>query len=169
LGNLALCFALFDYQDFQYGLFKGDDSAVCCRKCVLLPEARKILNYTSHGLKLHNSNIGEFAGWVLTNRGIFPDVLRYTAKFLSKNYRDYKHFNEALQSVQERCSAVKTETQLYEGCVILAEFYKQTFGTNNITHDQMRLLFHFLKESRNMRFQDLQAVSKQVNIISKSN
>jgi len=168
LGNLALCFALFDYQDFQYGLFKGDDSAVCCRRCVLLPEARKILNYTSHGLKLHNSNIGEFAGWVLTNKGIFPDVLRYTAKFLSKNYRDEKHFSEALQSVQERCSAVKTETQLYEGCVILAEFYKQTFMTNNITHDQMRLLFHFLKESRNMRFNDLLVISKQVNIISRA-
>jgi len=165
IGNMALCFALFDYRDFQYGLFKGDDSAVCCRTCILKPEARKILNYTTHGLKLHNSPIGEFAGWFLTNSGLFPDVLRYAAKFLSKNYRDEEHYLEALSSLQERCSAVKSMKQLNEGCIIVSQYYTQQATINPISDVQICLLFNFLKKSRFIPFSNLGAVKKRVCII----
>lgn len=164
IGNMALCFAIFDYKNFQFGLFKGDDSAVACSKCTFTPEAAKILNYTGHGLKLHNSPIGEFAGWFLTNDGIFPDVVRYASKFLSKNYRDRDHYEEALMSLQERCSSVKNATQLEHGCYVTALYYSEVTG-NHVTKDEVGLLFHFLQNSREIKFEDLHEVVKYMTIV----
>lgn len=166
IGNMALCFTIFKYSNFQFGLFKGDDSAVACGSCTMLPEARKILSYTKHGLKLHNSPIGEFAGWFLTREGIFPDVLRYASKFISKNYRDKDHYEEALTSLQERCAPVKNEAQLHSGCAITAKYYTEQTG-NHITPEQINILFHFLKNSRRIKFNDLHTINKSLCIVQK--
>ena len=133
--NMALCFSLFNYIRFQFAMFKGDDSAVACAKTVILPEARKILSYTQHGLKRHDSPIGEFAGWILTKWGLFPDVVRYSAKFIGKNYRDEEHFEEALMSLQERCSAVVNNKQQAVGCHSLSIMYSELTG-NPISPEQ---------------------------------
>jgi len=164
IGNMALCFSIFVYLCMQFAMFKGDDSVVSCDKMEMLPEALKILKYTEHGLKLHNSPIGEFAGWFLTREGLFPDVIRYTSKFISKNYRDEKHFEEALQSLQERCSAVKSQSQLQSGCAIAAKYYSE-MTRNQITPEQVNILFQFLKNSRNINFKDLEMVKKSLLIV----
>lgn len=162
IGNMALCFSIFEYHNFQFGLFKGDDSAVACSSCRMMPCAKRILEYTTHGLKLHNSPIGEFAGWFLTDYGLFPDVVRYAAKFLSKTYNDQEHFDEALKSLQERCSAVKNHKQLYHGCYMTSLYYTQTTG-RPISDTECYNLFHFLKCSRNIKFGDLPTITKRVN------
>lgn len=164
ISNMALCFSLFDYKDMDFALFKGDDSAVSCRKCVVLPKGEKILAYTQHGLKLHNSPIGEFAGWFLTDCGLFPDVLRYSSKFLSKNYIDEDHFNEALASLQERCAAVHGMEQLNEGCAIVSSFYSDALSFN-ITPEMVRILYYFLRDSRYIKFNELESVRKHVHVI----
>lgn len=153
LGNMALCHAIFDYKNIKFSLFKGDDSAVACDRCELTPKAQAILAITGHGLKLHNSPIGEFAGWFMTDSGIFPDVLRYTAKFLDKNYRDEDHFNEALMSLRERCRAVKTQHQIVYGSQACALYYREKLDTS-ITSEQIQILFDFIANSRNLSFSD---------------
>jgi hypothetical protein len=162
--NMALCYALFEYRDVDFGLFKGDDSGVSCVDCKLLPSAAKILAYTQHGLKLHNSPIGEFAGWFLTSAGLFPDVFRYTVKFICKNYRDEDHFNEALTSLQERCSAVKNVHQLTEGCEVVSAYYSDKTG-RPVSSETVRQWFYFLQNSRQVKFRDLDTYTKHINIV----
>jgi len=160
IGNIALCFSIFDYRNIKMALFKGDDSAVACDSCKLTKKGTDILSITGHGLKLHNSPIGEFAGWFLTPLGIFPDVYRYTAKFLGKIYRDQAHFKESLTSLSERCAAVKTQEQLMAGCAMASAYYSNIFGPE--AQCDMRateLLFSFLKNSRQITFTDLDKVT----------
>lgn len=162
IGNMSLCFAIFEFSGFQLALFKGDDAAIACRKCDMTESGKRVIRYTGHGLKLHNSPIGEFAGWFLCNKGIFPDTLRYAAKFLCKNYRDEDHFNEALMSLQERCSAVKHQSQLNEGCIVSSLYYNQTIPGAKLTPDAVSSLFYFLKKSRSITFTDLKQIDLQV-------
>jgi hypothetical protein len=154
--NMALCFVIFDYKGFLWAFFKGDDSCVRCKSCKITSLGKEILNFTGHGLKLHNSPIGEFAGWFLTEHGFFPDVYRYAGKFLDKVYRDQKHFEEALSSLQERCAAVKNNTQANTGAAMCALYYADIFGSHTTTsQEEVLILFDFLKGSRSVKFSDL--------------
>jgi len=159
IGNMALCFSLFEYKDFQFAYFKGDDSAVNCSSSRMYDKAKRILNYTGHKLKLHNSPIGEFAGWFLTNEGLFPDVVRHTAKFLDKLYVDEDHFKEVVMSLQERCAAVVTSQQLFTGAATCALFYNELYEGScfktRLSSEDVQSLFHFLKNSRYIEFGQL--------------
>jgi hypothetical protein len=161
IGNMALCFYCFRYRNLRFALFKGDDSAILCDNGTLTEKGKRLLDITGHGLKLHNSPIGEFAGWFLTDLGLFPDVLRYSAKFLDKPYRDQAHFDEAQQCLQERCSAVKNQQQRNEGIAMCSEYYQQLLGRDDslcVSYGDMENLFDFLYHSRSVKFADLQAV-----------
>jgi hypothetical protein len=154
IGNCALCFAIFDYKNFKLALFKGDDSAVCCSDCLITTRGKEIIEITGHGLKLHVSSIGEFAGWFLTPQGIFPDVVRYAAKFLDKNYRDKTHFLESKMSLQERISAVKNDFQKEYGLHMVSQYYTEC-GIP-LSHGAVQELYAFILDSRNIMFDDLQ-------------
>lgn len=160
IGNMALCFALFDYTGFQFAYFKGDDSAVNCSSSRMMDKASRILAYTGHKLKLHNSPIGEFAGWFMTNKGLFPDVVRYCAKFLDKLYVDQDHFNEVVMSLQERCSAVVTSEQLFAGAATCAAYYNEYYNEPiGISSQDIQNLFSFMKNSRSIKFENLTKTS----------
>jgi len=161
IGNMALCFALFDYKNFRFALFKGDDSCVMCDRCIRTKQADDILEILGHGLKLHNSDVGEFAGWFLTPEGLFPDVVRYSAKFLDKNYRDEKHFLEARMSLQERLSAVKTESQVRYGVAMCTQFYRENYPDlmGDLNQHAVHNLYAFIRGSRNIEFHHLRQVS----------
>jgi hypothetical protein len=162
IGNMALCFTIFEYVGFKFALFKGDDSAVACDSCNMMEKAQDILNYTGHGLKLHNSPIGEFAGWFLTERGLFPDVVRHTAKFLDKLYYDEEHFNEVVQSLQCRCDAVVSSEQLFAGASVCAAYYDNYARVENSTRTLSRVdmenLFNFMRCSRSIKFDRVEKV-----------
>jgi hypothetical protein len=164
IGNMALCFSIFDYKNFKFAMFKGDDSAVLCDSSKLTMNGSRILNITGHGLKLHNSPVGEFAGWFLTPVGFFPDVVRYTAKFLDKLYRDQEHFDEALKSLQERCRTVRDDYQLNYGVAMCHLYYKGILGSAMIYNEQaIKCLFYFLKNSRRIKFSQLRPVEQEVS------
>jgi hypothetical protein len=157
IGNLALCFAIFNYKKYQMALFKGDDSAVLCKESVISTRGKEIIAVTGHGLKLHTGSVGEFAGWFLTPEGIFPDVVRYAAKFLDKNYRDEEHFYEARASLQERLSAVKSQSQVEYGLHMISDYYR---GIGLFfTHGEIENLYAFIKASRNISFAKLRPVT----------
>lgn len=149
--NVAMCFSYFDYKNMRLALFKGDDSAVCCDSA-LVAEERNIVKYTGHLLKFHSLKIGEFAGFLLTEQGIFPDVVRYCTKFLGKQYRDQQHFDEAKQSLQERVSMVKNIHQKIHGCAAVSYMYPE------ITEVDAANLFDFLLKSRTIKFNSLKKI-----------
>lgn len=163
--NMALCFTIFEYKGFLWAFFKGDDSCVRCKSCKITALGKEILAFTGHGLKLHNSPIGEFAGWFLTDEGFFPDVYRYASKFLDKVYLDQNHFNEALASLRERCSAVKNNTQANVGAAMCSLYYQGIFGPGCRTSmDDVLVLFDFLKGSRDLKFEDLVPTVLPLNV-----
>jgi len=147
--NMALTNALLDIKDEQMALFKGDDSAIYCGGASVSPRGMQILQLTGHIMKLHTWPVGEFAGWVLTDKGIFPDVVRYASKFLGNRYRDVKHFEEYKTSLWTRLSSVKNQQQAIAGSFALTYFYPQ------LNVDAIYSLFSFIKNSNKIQFADL--------------
>jgi hypothetical protein len=151
---MALCYSLFNYTNVRLALFKGDDSAVACDSYVMNNKANSILKLTGHKLKLHSFTTGEFAGWFLTPYGMFPNVIRYAAKFISKTYRDREHFEESQKSLGERMSTVHTEQFLNYACCAATEHF------HNVTAEQLYCISKFLIESRQYKFKDLKPVNQ---------
>jgi hypothetical protein len=154
VGNLTLIYSLYDIKNEQMAMFKGDDSAIFCQDAKFTALGQLIINETGHQLKPHLTVNGEFAGYALTSCGLFPDVLRFTCKFLGKVYTDETHFNEVVQSVQERCTVVKNELQKREGAIIISNHYADI----GLKAEEALLLFDFLKGSRNIHYQQLTCV-----------
>lgn len=153
--NMALTNAVLDIISPDLEIYKGDDASIKAALVRYSAKAARILKLTGHTAKLHMSDSGEFAGFVLTRAGIFPDVLRYAAKFLDKDYRDEKHFEEALCSLKERLSPVTSEFQKHMGCLALTEFYPE------LTAGEFETIFDFLKDSQNIKFSSLTTVTKE--------
>jgi hypothetical protein len=149
LMDMALVNCILEFNGIDIALYKGDDSAIKCASVKYSARYQHILSLTGHKAKLHIFKTGEFAGWALTNHGFFPDVVRYAAKFIDKDYRDEEHFNESLQSLKERVSAVKTQYQKSIGSLALTEFYPE------LNAEQIEQLFDFLASSLNCKFSDL--------------
>jgi hypothetical protein len=158
LGNMALFYTIFDIQKENAALFKGDDSAVKAKKIKLNSDGEKFIAATGHVIKEHKGFVGDFAGFIITPHGLFPDALRYTAKFIGKTYVDQEHFNETKTSISQRVAVVRTEYQKNSGVAHLADFYKDlglTIGTAEI-------LFDFLKSASNIKYEDLTTVDLHV-------
>jgi hypothetical protein len=152
--NVALIYLLYDFKNEQMAIFKGDDSAVLCEDAKFTAMGQLIVNETGHQLKPHITHNGEFAGYALTKHGLFPDVLRFSCKFLGKIYTDQEHFSEVVQSVQERCSVVKNEVQKREGAIIIANHYADI----GLKPEEALILFDFLCGSRNIKYNMLTPV-----------
>jgi len=155
IGDISLMYTCFDFKGEVFAIFKGDDSAILCRKASLLPSGQTLLNNTGHTLKIHHYKIGEFAGFIITPLGLFPDVVRYVAKFLGKIYDSEKHFKEALVSLCERTNVVKTQEQLNYGLHSMSYFYP-------ITAEASYALFGFLKNANQVTFNQLTPVLKPI-------
>jgi len=153
--NMALTNAVLDIIDPDLEIYKGDDASIKAACVQYSAKAARILKLTGHSAKLHMSDSGEFAGFVLTRAGVFPDVLRYAAKFLDKDYRDEKHFQEALCSLKERLSTVNSEYEKHMGCLALTEFYPE------LTSGEFMTIFDFLKDSQNLKFSQLCTIDKE--------
>jgi len=157
--NMSMCFAIFEYDGFRMALFKGDDSAVLASACRITEKGKRMIEITGHGLKLHTSSVGEFAGWFLTPYGLFPDPVRYAAKFVDRTYLNQKHFEESLESLQERCRAAKTQDQVMHGIDMCHMHYSQALGGDiPISPSDIENLFGFIKNSRQIRFKSLKPV-----------
>jgi len=155
LMNMALTMTILDIDQPILSLWKGDDSAIKCVSSKYSDKMQRVLSHCGHKTKLHQFKSGEFAGWVCTENGLYPDVVRYAAKFLGKDYRDQKHFYEALQSLRCRLSTVKTNREARLGALALTEFYP------TLSADKVDILFQFLHNSLNAKFSDLTTVTKQ--------
>jgi O-acetyl-ADP-ribose deacetylase (regulator of RNase III) len=155
LCNCALMFAIFDYKNFRYALFKGDDSDVKCDDAQLSSYGRKLIESTKHKLKIHSGPVGEFAGYLITPHGFFPDLVRKAAKFFGKNYRDNAHFNEAQKSAFACTSMVKTATHLEYGLQASEAYYNGIFANCSLTAECIRTLYYSLKKAHSYTFESL--------------
>jgi len=149
--NATLMNTIFKFTDLILAGYKGDDSANFAKSATLTPIGKRFIEDNNLLLKKHASKFGEFAGFFMTPYGFFPDVVRQTAKFISKTYKDNKHFNEALQSVQEKITVVDDIDQYCYGSVVAAQHY-------HCTQQDIKCLFTFLQQSRSVKFSSLEEV-----------
>ena len=148
--DMGLMYAIFEYTNEQYALFKGDGSLVKCDDVKLTKYGQDLLGKTGHKVKLHKSDVGEFAGFLITNYGFFPDLARKCAKFFGKAYRDQKHFEEAQQSAFSSTDVVVNQAHLEEGLVKSMYHYE-----NKLTVDELRVMFYTLKQAKDFKFSTL--------------
>jgi len=150
LLNMMLTFSAFEFKDVALCLFKGDDSAILCSQAFErdnLPFTsrgiqKNILSITGHKIKVATHKAGEFAGYILTPYGLFPDALRSVVKHLGKDYRDKEHMNEARESLKARMSVIKTETQRQVGAHFCSQHYADIgLAINN---EEVLMLLNFM-------------------------
>lgn len=159
--NMGLMNYVFDYTDVQMQLYKGDDSAVLCKNAQISAPGKDLLDITQHKLKNHFGPVGDFAGYVLTDVGMFPDVIRYASKFLNKVYRDEEHFKESVLSAVACTSTVKSEYELNIGSYAYINMYPNKL----INADQVKQLFNFLKRADQIKYDTLTPVVKESVVV----
>lgn len=155
LCNVGLCYAIFDIQNEQYSIFKGDDSMIKCTNMHLSDQGAKMIKTTDHKLKLHCTKVGEFAGYIITSEGLFPDLLRKGAKFFGKYYRDQKHFEEAKESAFACTQVVNSQQHLEEGLIKSEYFYN-----GKLNASELRVIYHTLANAHKYKMSDLEIVNK---------
>lgn len=155
--NMAILSFVMVFINAVLYLFVGDDSAVLCEYYSMSKEGRAFLDYSQHVLKVAFDVVGEFAGFIITNDMIFPDVWRRAAKFLGKAYRDQAHFDEAVKSTKAVMATVKTTYQIRACCLATQHHYE-----NKIDYNQAYSLFHFLSNCQNQVFEKLHEVKLMV-------
>jgi hypothetical protein len=159
--NMGLMNYVFDYVDVQMQLYKGDDSAVLCKSAKISLAGGDLLDITKHKLKNHFGPVGDFAGYVLTDVGMFPDVIRYASKFLNKIYRDEEHFRESVLSAVSCTKTVKSEYELNIGSYAYINMYKNKI----INADQVKQLYNFLKSADKISYSTLKEVTKEALVV----
>lgn len=156
--NLAFMWTILDIKDFGFALFKGDDSCIYAGQSTFSVKGKRILEMTGHITKENVTDSGEFAGYIITEAGIFPDVVRYAAKFIGKNYRDEDHFLQAQDGLKERVRSVQNQTQLLYGCAAMQEHYP------GLTPEHAGVLFEYIKSAQNLKFSQLKKVKVRTHI-----
>jgi hypothetical protein len=153
--NCAFMFAIMDYINLLYAFMKGDDSNVKCYSAKLTTFGRDLIAATGHKLKMHVTEIGEFAGFLITPYGFFPDILRKASKFFGKAYRDNAHFQEAQKSAFASTTVVKSQQHLEEGLIRCELYYNSIFEDSRINAEQCRTLFNSIRHAHEFKFSDL--------------
>jgi hypothetical protein len=155
---MAMTYAIKRFISEYMSLFKGDDSAINCRRSITSVTGHAFLSTTGHVIKNHTGPVGDFAGYILTPIGLFPDVVRFTCKFIGKTYRSQGHFDETKISTASRCAVVKNEYQKNFGCYATAQFYCK----HNVNFTMCSILFDFLCNAGDIKYSDLQNVTMPV-------
>jgi hypothetical protein len=155
LGNMALTTTLFDFEDVQYSIWKGDDSDI---KCVGAQESKRYETFMEdgHKLKVQWDSVGEFAGFVITEKGLFPDVLRRATKFLYKVYDDEQHLFEAKQSVAQDMACILDQSALQYGYHALSHHYRPSDKrSKGLTPHEVMILTSFCDRAGSIKYANL--------------
>jgi hypothetical protein len=149
---------LYDFEGADLMLFKGDDSAIHCTRATLTAEGENFLKVSKHQIKRHYDKVGEFAGFFLTDIGLFPDLIRRASKLVGTLYRDNEHLTEAKRNALDIISVIKGQHHLNVGSLVMAYYYQHT----GLTQQQGVTVFNFLRDCADIKFTDLNEVRLHV-------
>jgi len=156
LCNMGLINIVFDFKNVQLQMAKGDDTAIKCEDYVMTEEGKKMLANSGHSIKKHFDVVGDFAGYILTDDGMMPDLLRYATKFLARPYHDQAQFDESKANAKAQASLIKQQSTLMTGCEALAIFYSKL----KITAAQFQTMYNFLMNVDQIKFESLTLVNQ---------
>lgn len=94
-------------------------------------------------LKQDDSNPAEFICNIITPYGMFPDVIRRTARYISKIYVDKEDFEKTRANIRDCVSTVLNEEAKNCGIYYATKYYND--HGMNISSNQVLMLYNFLK------------------------
>lgn len=153
--------ACFEFKRLRYIGFKGDDteslsagykftkfSKVAGSK--LTSESQTLLkDLFGFKLKIDDNPVGEFICNFVHPGGFFPDILRRTARMISKIHADETTWNQARINMNECMEVINSPVAYNTGIMYAARYYNH-IGIN-ITPDQIDYLCHF---AANVKYAD---------------
>jgi len=153
-GNFALTNFLWDFKKLSYSLFKGDDSAVKCADATPTQEGLAFLTVSKHKLKFTLSDIGEFAGFFISEGFVGPDLYRRTAKFLGATYKHQLHFEQSRLNTIAAANVITSQRELEHIALATAIHY----GFDRVQPEQIKMLHGFLRDvAPHIKFEHLHA------------
>jgi len=159
-GMLIIARAI-EYDRLTYAVFKGDDSALNGLNVRFRADA---LNWTtSRGLQMKDEYppFMEFASFILTKFGFFPDVLRKSAKFLSTIFRDLTHYKQAVLNLDADLKCITSAAHVELGCIATAAYYNWLGRTDYVDPHDIYLLLGFLQNQVHVRYDQLPEYDKE--------
>lgn len=106
-----------------FAAFKGDDSLLIGES--IQPQAHFGSFCKRSGIKLKyvTAPVVEFIGYIVTDHGFFPDLVRRVAKFHTARYTSNEHLKKGMAAVESVVALCRSYHDLARGLVWLSRFY----------------------------------------------
>ena len=98
----------------------------------------------------------EFICNFVTDYGFFPDVVRRTARYISKVYQSVDDFQLTRDNIRDAVSTVTSDTAMQHGVYVATKYYNN--HGYNITSGDVELLYRFLQNDTLKYVDDKQAL-----------
>jgi len=161
LFNMMATALIVEFNILVVAVFKGDDSLVIGTNIKPNPKSLNWCSSRGLQLKIENPPFAEFAGFIVTPYGYFPDVIRKATKFLSNIYYNPAHFREAIINLDADLACITSHAALNHGCHALAEYYNWTNKTSAINPIQVYQLCSFLHAGARRPYEHLYKFDKE--------
>lgn len=161
--NTLNCFSvngvLFDFVNFVVAAAKGDDFYMASDGVEISDYGQAILDDLGFKCKVESTEVAEFIGYIQTEYGMYPDLLRVACKLLNKSILDEKYFEELKLAAHDRLSVIDCPAVQNFGRIALMQFYNSKFAAEkrnvvlneNDVFELESLLFNF----KNIEYESL--------------
>jgi len=148
--NMSAIGMCYNFKDFQFAAFKGDDSVVVAAKIEeCLEGTDRLQDLCGYKLKAYKVNIMEYIANIITPCGFFPDVIRRVSRILSKIYVTNDDWEEIRKSTADCLDVIQDDEALHIGLEVAKNFYAQ-FNIM-ITIEELEDFVRFLKQIVNSK------------------
>lgn len=160
-GMLVIAHAV-DFSDLCFACFKGDDSGICGTDVRFNDQAMQWCAGRGLQLKDEYPRYLEFTGMFITPYGYFPDVVRKAVKFMSTVFRDQKHYEQAVISLDADLCCIISQEHLFWGARACAEYYNTLHRCEPISFEHVLLLVAWLRNQTLVSYQELNSIDLEV-------
>jgi nitrogen regulatory protein PII len=141
-NNMSVSGLLINFERLTIAGFKGDDDAIIGVEITQDTEGRKLIDRLGFKTKLFIRDVIEFIGYVVTDKGFYPDMIRRVCKTLTKVFRDKESFIEYQKAMIDYVQLIRNggiDLQL-TGRTALCAYYNANLKEINSNIDSLNYL-----------------------------
>lgn len=141
--NMCIMGACYVFKNLHFAAFKGDDSHIVADDFEIIMHGNsEMAKYLGHKIKASNPAISEFIANIITPEGFFPDLIRRTARVVSRVYTHPEDWEQIKLSIADCLNVLPSDKAFSNGCIIASVHYQER-GIN-ITPSEVNCLANFL-------------------------
>lgn len=143
--NMCVIGYVFVFEFLVYAAFKGDDFTSCCRafSYTQVPGSKDVLAKLGYSLKVKSGQVAEFISYIITPCGLFPDLIRRTARVVSAIHSNLAEWLETRRNLADCLNVVSDGTSFSVGIQYAVRHYN-TIGID-VTAGELSYLFSYLR------------------------